>query len=392
MTAPKTVAADAVGMSGERIEWARDMMQTHVETGMSPSAVAVVARRGEIVLADAFGVHRPGGDPLEVDHVWPMASTGKPLTAAVLMTLVEEGLVGIAQPVVDYVPELRGTNNDEVLIHHLLTHTAGWESAQRTNRIAAALEAGEISEPPPGRDFITHMFLSLALDPIKIAEPGEQMDYDNSHYALLAEIIRRITGGTLDAAMRERIFEPLGMDRSAVIVDAALQPNLVQRGEGLPFGPDAVLSLEGEMFEACDSGTAGVHMAPLDLLRFGQMILDGGVGNGTRVLAPTTVRSMMTNQVPGIPALFAESVMPEASWGYGFTIIQERQFPYFAGGLLPLGSALHPGAGGISYWIDFEHEIVGVFFEVITEMTEFLEPISGIGHRFQDVVTGAIVQ
>ena len=129
-------------MSAERIEWARDMMQTHVETGRSPSAVAVVARRGEIVLADAFGVKRPGGDPLEVDHVWPMASTGKPLTAAVLMTLVEEGLVGIAQPVVDYVPELRGTNNDEVLIHHLLTHTAGWESAQRTNRIAAALEIG----------------------------------------------------------------------------------------------------------------------------------------------------------------------------------------------------------------------------------------------------------
>ncbi len=55
---------------------------------------------------------------------------------------------------------------------------------------------------------------------------------------------------------------------------------------------------------------------------------------------------------------------------------------------MPIGSVLHPGAGGINYWIDFANEIVGVFFEVITEIDEFLTPISGIGHRFADVITG----
>ena len=78
------------------------------------------------------------------------------------------------------------------------------------------------------------------------------------------------------------------------------------------------------------------------------------------------MHSMTTNQIPGTPALFGEDVtVREASWGYGFSIIGEQQWPWFGGGLVPPGSATHPGAGGISYWIDFDNEIVGVFFEVI---------------------------
>jgi hypothetical protein len=72
--------------------------------------------------------------------------------------------------------------------------------------------------------------------------------------------------------------------------------------------------------------------------------------------------------------------------------VQEQRFAYFGGGLVPLGSVLHPGAGGVSYWVDFANEIVGVFFEVITEVDEFLTPVSGIGHRFQDVITAAVME
>lgn len=395
MTRLERGSADDVGMSAERLGWARAMMQSHVESGRTPAIAAVVARRGKIVLAESFGMQRPDGALLDVDHMWAIASAGKPLTAAVLLSLVEEGRVGITDPVVDYIPELAdagtGGGNDEVLIHHLLTHTAGWESAQRTHRLEAMVMSGELPPLPDGRDFLSHMFMQLALDPIRVAAPGAQMDYDNSHLTLLSEIIRRVTGGTLDAAMRERVLDPLGMARSAVIVDASQSPHVVRRPAGLPFGPDALVPLEGELFEASDSGAAGVHASPMDLAVFGQMILAGGIYDGTRVLAPSTVRSMVTNQIPGTPALFADQALLEASWGYGFTVIQERPFMFFSGGLLPLGSVAHPGAGGISYWIDFDNEIVGVFFELISEMSEFYEPVSGMGHRFQDVITGAVV-
>jgi hypothetical protein len=58
---------------------------------------------------------------------------------------------------------------------------------------------------------------------------------------------------------------------------------------------------------------------------------------------------------------------------------------------VPPGTVTHAGAGGISHWIDFEHEIVGVYYEGVTEMSEMLEPISSAGHRFQDVITSAVV-
>jgi CubicO group peptidase (beta-lactamase class C family) len=181
------------------------------------------------------------------------------------------------------------------------------------------------------------------------------------------------------------------MTRSAGIVGEHLRPHLVTRAEGLPFGPGRPVSFEGDLWESSDSGAAAVHTSAPDLIRFGQMILNGGLLDGVRVLSPSTVTAMVTNQIPGVPARFGGGLIPDASWGYGFTVVQEQRFAYFAGGLVPLGSALHPGAGGISYWIDFANEVVGVFFEVITEVDEFLVPISGIGHRFQDVITGAVV-
>jgi serine-type D-Ala-D-Ala carboxypeptidase len=386
------VDAERVGMSSERVDWARDLVANHVATGRSPSAVAVVQRRGQIVLAEAFGVRGPHGEPLDLDDVWPIASAGKPITAAVVMTLVEEGRIGINDPVATYIPELDRPDDADVLVHHLLTHTAGWESAQMAHRLEAYLASGQMTAPPPGRDLITHLFLSLALDPIRVAPVGTEMQYDSGTYELLAEIVRRETGDTLDAAMRTRIFEPLGMSRSAGIVGDDLRPHLVTRAEGLPFGPGAPVTFEGELWESSDSGAAAVHTSAPDLARFGQMILDGGVAGDTRVLAPSTVTSMVTNQIPGVPARFADRPIREASWGYGFTVVQEQRFAYFGGGLVPMGSVLHPGAGGINYWVDFANEIVGVFFEVITKVDEFLTPISGVGHRFADVVTGAVIE
>ena len=192
--------------------------------------------------------------------------------------------------------------------------------------------------------------------------------------------------------MRSLVFDPLGMARSALIVTDDLRPHLVHRAADLPFGADSSLAFEGELWEASDSGEACVHTSPRDLARFGQAILDGGTLDGCRFLAPATVRSMGIDQIPGLAARFgSERLMPVASWSYGFGVICEARWPYFGGGLVPNGSLSHPGAGGIDFWIDREHGIVGVFFEVITEMSPDLEPLSGMGNRFQDVITAAVV-
>lgn len=381
-----------LGVAPDRIELARDLMRRHVESGRSPSIAAVVLRHGEVVLEEAFGVQSPGGPALTVDHVWPIASAGKPLTAATVMALVERGLVGVLQPIIDHLPELAGGDDDDVLVHHLLTHSAGWESDLYSGRIIEVLESGELPPAPDGLDFLSHLFLWTAMHPRRVAAVGELMAYGNMNYALLGEIVRRVTGGSLDAAMRAYVFDPLGMDRSALIVTDDLRPHLVHRAADLPFGADSAVAFEGELWEASDSGESGIHASPRDLVRFGQAILNGGVLDGRRFLAPSTVRSMGIDQIPGLAARFGpENLMPVASWGYGFGVICEARWPYFGGGLVPNGSLSHPGAGGIDFWIDREHGIVGAFFEVITEMSPDLEPISGMGNRFQDVITAAVM-
>jgi CubicO group peptidase (beta-lactamase class C family) len=385
-----------VGLDPDRINLARRMLHAHVAAGRSPSAAAIVARHGKVVLAEVAGVQRPDGPDLTLDHLWPLASASKPFTAAVLLGLVEEGRVGINEPIVEHFPELAGTENDDVLVHHLLTHTAGWESDIFTGRSLTFFASGELTDPPPGRDLLTHLLLTLAFDPIRVAATGEEMQYANINYELLAEIVRRVTGDTLDAAVKARILEPLEMTGTAAIVPADLSAGVVQRPVGLPFGPvtdpTREMSFEGPLFESSDSGALGLLATPGDLARFGQAILEGGALDGTRILAPATVAAMTANQIPGTPAKFGPSgVMNEGSWGYGFSVICEQRWPWFGGGLVPMGSVTHPGVGGVNYWVDLHNEIVGVFFEVTTEVSEMLEPISGMSHRFQDIITGAVV-
>lgn len=390
----KTSDVNALGMFPERLDVARDLLRDHVESGRSPSVAAVVLRRGHVVLEEAFGTQAPDGPALTVDHVWPIASAGKPLTAATVLSLVEEGHLGVMQPVTDLVPELAGTNDDDVLIHHLLTHTAGWRSDMFGGRFAELVASGDWPTPPPDRDFLSYVFLHMALTPERLWAPGELMAYSNLNYALLGEIVRRLTGGTLDAAMRSRVFEPLGMHNSALIVDDDLIPHLVRRADHLPFG-SAIgpwgVSFQDDMWRQSDAGESGIHMSPRDLARFGQAILQGGTLDGVRFLAPTTVKSMCIDQIPGLEAYWGEDRrIKQASWGYGFSVVGPARLPYF-GGLQSTGSVGHPGAGGIDYWVDFDHELVIVLFEVITEISENLEPISGIANLFEQVITGAIL-
>ncbi len=119
---------DQVGMSPDRIQQVRAQARRWVEQGGTPTLVVLAARRGVIVLHEAFGVLRPGADapPVPLDALFPMASLAKIITATAILILVEEGRVGLNRPVQEYLPEYIGEGKDAVLVHHLLTHTSGW--------------------------------------------------------------------------------------------------------------------------------------------------------------------------------------------------------------------------------------------------------------------------
>ena len=389
-----TVDPAIVGMAADRLALAGDLMQRQFDEGRSPMLAAIVARHGQVVFTKTLGDHRPGGPPLALDSVFPLASNGKPMTAATLLALVERGMVGLTEPAVDYLPELAAGDNGEVLVHHLLTHTSGWDQDDIRASMDAMVAAGDRSQIPPNRDLLSHLFLTSGWAVPRRRAAGEAMGYTNFNYSLISEIVRRVTGGTLDAAMSDLLFDPTGMTRSAVIVPDSLLPHVVERPPGIPHAPghaDTVLAHFDPLWLSCDDGMCGVHASPLDNLRFLEMVRNGGVAGDTRVLSPAAIQVMTTNQIPGVAADLGFIKLREASWAYAFNVATADPLAHYRGGTPSRGTLRHGGSGGVTSWVDPKLGITGVYFEILTEEDEFGGPVSWAIDRFEDVVTSAVL-
>src|SRR5437762_754381 len=132
-----------VGMDPSCIDRLRKLAGSWVDGGHTPSLVLLAARRGTIVLHEAWGVRRPEDKTptLKRDSIFPLASCSKPITAAAVMCLVEDGLVGLNRPFIDYVPELDVAGVkwlEEASVADLLRHTSGIEDVEVGAFIAAA--------------------------------------------------------------------------------------------------------------------------------------------------------------------------------------------------------------------------------------------------------------
>jgi CubicO group peptidase (beta-lactamase class C family) len=368
-------------------------MDRQFADGRSPMLSAVVARHGQVIFTHTVGDQRPGGPPLTLDSVFPIASWTKPMTAATVLALVERGMIGLNEPASVLVPELADAGHGDVFVHQLLTHTSGWNGDDVSPRLAEMMAA--ILEAPSGlRDPLSDLMLLPGLATPRREPAGQVMQYCNLNYTLLGEIIRRATGDTLDAAMRQYLFEPTGMGHSAVIVPDDMADRVIERAAGIPFGPEddtSPISFNDPLWAAADDGAGGVHTTTVDLARFGQMILDGGVVGDHRVLSPDAVRVMTTDQIPGVPVEILGFRGAEASWGYGFSVQSSTPWARFSGGLLSPGTARHGGAGGIHQWIDPALGIVGAYIEIVTEFDWETGPQSWAAHRFEDVITAAVL-
>ena len=184
------------------------------------------------------------------------------------------------------------------------------------------------------------------------------------------------------------------MGDSYLVVPASESHRVVQRAPGLPLADPESRFFEGlgsrQMQETPYAGM-GLFSTPRDMTVFGQMILNRGRYGDTRVLSPAAVAAMTRDQIPGTKALFLGYEKDRASWGYGFCVASPTKWTYFDGSLHPLGTICHPGAGTSNLWIDFDHELVGTYFEVTTRTREsgayeFLWNFD----LFQNAVTAAV--
>jgi len=391
-------AAKDVGMLPERVAHVRDLCARWVKDGHTPTLGVCVARRGIIVLHEAFGVLGPGpqSPPLTRDALFAAASVTKPITAALAIQLVEDGVLGLNRPAKDYLPEISGEGTDEILVHHLLTHTSGYPfhtDPPWVQHMARKFSDG--FEPPPcprGLHPIVHQWLSLCWDGPRVARTGEVMIYATHNYELLGEIVRRLSGRSLDELARERILGPLGMHDTYYEVPESEARRVVQRAPGLPMADPEGPFMDGlgsRQMQQTPYGGAGLFSTPLDMTVFGQAILNGGRYGDARILSPAAVAAMTRDQIPGLRARFPGGEFERASWGYGWMVASPTKWKYFDGSLQPLGTLCHSGAAGQNFWIDRDHELVGAYFEVCTRVSEAWEFLWNFD-LFQNAITAAV--
>lgn len=350
-------SAAEVGLSQARLDHARELAERWVADGIHPALEVLVARHGVIALHEALGKHAPGPDgrDFKCGDLMQTASMIKPVTATGLMCLVEDGMVGLTRPVSEYIPEFDGEGRDAVCVHHLLTHTSGlYEDVIVT--VQQMIE--KLAEPRrfEGVHPLVDGMLQLACENPLLSPPGREMRYDTLNYELIGEIVRRVSGRSIQDFATERIFVPLEMhdtwyslpeEQADRVVTADMKASLTSATPLIGIG---------------SASAAGVYSTALDMARFAQMFLDGGVGPQGRVLHPSTVSAMTANQIPGVPGGFPTEWHDEASWSFGWGVACHEKWHSFP--VLDPGSIEHIGGAGTMMWADPATGVVGAYMSL----------------------------
>jgi len=345
-------------MSSSRLGRVSDLVRGWVSEGVPQTMVVVIARRGTIVLHEAFGplTPDPRGPRAPRGAVFELASITKVLSATALMTLVEDGRVGLNRPVSMYIPEFQGPGKEAVLVRHLLTHTSGLKPPA-VEAYAEGPGAGiSIPPTPPTLHPLFHEYLYRRYGAPLSTAPGEEMCYGSINLDLAADIVRRVSEASLDRYAEERIFQPLGMkDTHYCRMDVPPSRRVIEpesTSQPAPWWREG-MTTDTERFYM---GGNFAWSTALDLAIFGQMFLNGGDYGDARILSPVTVEVMTRDQTRGIAAEFFGQKFPESSWGLGWGVAGSK-----AGwnGALPSARTFgHIGSGGVELWADPVNELV----------------------------------
>lgn len=292
-----------------------------------PGAVLLIGRNGRIALWQAWGnaVLRPEKRPMAPDTLFDLASLTKCVaTTTAIAMLFERGKLELDAPAAKYLPAFAeaGGERAELTIRHLLTHTAGVPAGGNYRDRTITLE-----------EILKEIANSNRLSP-----PGQAFRYSDYSAIALQGIVTAVSGQSLDVFCQEQIFGPLGM------VDTGYNPTgpKVERCAATSEANDT-LEILGKVHDPTAralggvSGNAGLFSTADDLARFCQMMLNGGIYGGVRILSADTVR------------LFTEGQsLTNGARGLGW----DRDSSYSVRGNLPVGSYGHTGFTGTSVWID----------------------------------------
>jgi CubicO group peptidase (beta-lactamase class C family) len=322
---------------------------------------------------------REAGLAVEPDTVWRIASMTKPITSVTAMTLWEEGVFELQDPISKWLPAFadarvyaRGHGQtmvtlpaaEPIRVWHLLSHTSGLTAGFMRGSVVDELyrDAG-YEFAAPAHPSIAECVDDWARLPL-LFQPGSAWGYGVST-DVLGRLIEIWTGQSLDVAFANRVLEPLGMTDTAFWCDPSRRDRL-----SALYVPDASgAAVRSEWSDAVThepkilSGGGGLLSTMSDYLRFTRMLLQDGQLDGTRVLSPRTLRLMRSNHLDGDLAKlstggFAETTFEGVGFGLGFAVMCD---PLKAHSPANAGEFYWGGMASTAFWVDPVDRLACVF-------------------------------
>ena len=354
------------------------VMQEFVEKHEIAGAVTLVASKDRVAALDAVGKADIQKDvPMEADTIFWIASMTKPITAAAVLMLQDEGKLSIDDPVGKYVPELAHLKTADgkeptITLKHLLTHTSGMVGEAPDDVLKQA-------------DTLTDLMPVYAKYPLTF-EPGTKWAYCQSGINTLGRIVEIVSGKPFADFLRERFFEPLGMKNTTFYLTEEQKPRLAtsyKLHEG-KLEPASIFVLQGHeptSRRRYPAANGGLFSTARDYARFCRMLLNDGTLDGKHYLKPDTARQMRTIQTGEIRTGFT----PGNGWGLGVCVVRQ---PQGVTEMLSPGSFGHGGAYGTQAWID---PVKGVAYILMVQRADFPNSDdSPVRKAFQEAAAGAI--
>jgi methyl acetate hydrolase len=340
-----------------------------------PGVVAMAATAKEVIYQGAFGKRDLSrNDAMTADSVFWIASMTKAVTAAAGMQLVEQGKLSLDAPIGKVLPDLASPQvlegfdskgqpklraaKNPITLRHLMTHTAGFAYDMWNGDMVKYLEK-------TGTPSVTTCKNDALKTPI-MSDPGTRWEY-GTNIDFVGKAVEAVSGKRLDAYLRDHLFAPLGMSDTGFKLGEAQRKRLVGMHARGADGSLAPIPFELEQNPEFHMGGGGLYATAGDYIKFTQMILNKGAGNGNQVLKPETVALMGQNHIGELNMTRMNSAVAFATndvdlypgmakkWGLSF-LINTAKTPE---GRSP-GSLAWAGLANTYYWIDPARDVAGV--------------------------------
>lgn len=292
-----------------------------------PGAVLWLEREG-VDYHKAYGKRAlvPAEEPMTEDTIFDAASLTKVVACTpAVMLLLERGRIRLDERAQAYIPEFTGDGKEAITIRQLLTHTSGLRP--------------DISTQPPWSGYDTAIRMACAEKPL--SPPGTVFRYSDINFFLLGEVVRRVSGSTLDEWVAREVYQPLKMTDTGFLPGASKLPRIAPTEKVGATVLRGVVHDPTARYMGGVAGHAGLFTTASDLARYARMLLNRGELDGVRLFKPETVDLMTRVQSPDqVPA----------RRGLGWDIDSGYSRP--RGRIFPLGSYGHTGFTGTALWID----------------------------------------